>query len=80
MMYQDMKHTYCWIDMKRDVRSFVSKCLTCQLVKAEHQFLSGLLKLLSVSNLKWECVYLSLCARTSKITEENDSIFVVVDN
>ena len=35
-MYQDLKHNYWWKGMKRDVTDYVSKCLTCQQVKAEH--------------------------------------------
>ena len=36
-MYQDLKRTYWWIGMKRDVVDFVSKCQTCQLIKVQHQ-------------------------------------------
>ena len=42
-MYQDLKQYYWWRKMKRDVTEYVSKCLTCQQVKAEHQVPSGLL-------------------------------------
>ena len=35
-MYQDLKQFYWWKGMKRDVIEYVSKCLTCQQVKAEH--------------------------------------------
>ena len=35
-MYQDLKQYYWWRGMKRDVTEYVSKCLTCQQVKAEH--------------------------------------------
>ena len=37
-MYQDLKTSYWWSGMKRDVSEFVSKCMVCQKVKAEHQF------------------------------------------
>ena len=33
-IYQDLKRTYWWIGMKRDVVDFVSKFQTCQLIKA----------------------------------------------
>ena len=42
-MYQDLKMSFWWSGMKRDVSEFVTKCLVCQRVKAEHQVPSGLL-------------------------------------
>ncbi|GKE26532.1 putative reverse transcriptase domain-containing protein [Tanacetum coccineum] len=36
-MYQDMKQLYWWPNMKADIATYVSKCLTCLKVKAEHQ-------------------------------------------
>ncbi|GJU92130.1 putative reverse transcriptase domain-containing protein [Tanacetum coccineum] len=42
-MYQDMKKLYWWPNMKGDIATYVSKCLTCAKVKAEHQRPSGLL-------------------------------------
>ncbi|GKA85493.1 putative reverse transcriptase domain-containing protein [Tanacetum coccineum] len=42
-MYQDMKKLYWWPNMKADIATYVSKCLTCLKVKAEHQKPSGLL-------------------------------------
>ncbi|GKB23068.1 putative reverse transcriptase domain-containing protein [Tanacetum coccineum] len=41
-MYQDMKKLYWWPNMKADIATYVSKCLTCARVKAEHQRSSGL--------------------------------------
>ncbi|GKE68763.1 putative reverse transcriptase domain-containing protein, partial [Tanacetum coccineum] len=43
-MYQDLKLLYWWPNMKADIATFVSKCLTCAKVKAEHQKPSGLLQ------------------------------------
>ncbi|GKF68360.1 putative reverse transcriptase domain-containing protein [Tanacetum coccineum] len=42
-MYQDMKQLYWWPNMKADIATYVSKCLTYLRVKAEHQKPSGLL-------------------------------------
>nr|GFA87616.1 putative reverse transcriptase domain-containing protein [Tanacetum cinerariifolium] len=36
-MYQEMKQLYWWPNMKADIATYVSKCLTCLKVKAEHQ-------------------------------------------
>ena len=42
-MYQDLKVSYWWSGMKSDVSEFMTKCLVCQKMKAEHQVPSGLL-------------------------------------
>jgi hypothetical protein len=36
-MYHDLKATYWWYGMKRDVAEYVALCDTCQRVKAKHQ-------------------------------------------
>ncbi|GJX70476.1 putative reverse transcriptase domain-containing protein [Tanacetum coccineum] len=42
-MYHDLKMLYWWPNLKADIATYVSKCLTCAKVKAEHQRPSGLL-------------------------------------
>lgn len=36
-MHHVLKQICCWDDMKKDVTEYVSHCLTCRQVKAEHQ-------------------------------------------
>ncbi|GJX47750.1 putative reverse transcriptase domain-containing protein [Tanacetum coccineum] len=36
-MYQDLKQLYWWPNMNENIATYVSKCLTCSKVKAEHQ-------------------------------------------
>nr|GFB82833.1 hypothetical protein [Tanacetum cinerariifolium] len=36
-MYQDLKRLYCWPNMKAEIATYVSKCLTCAKVKIEYQ-------------------------------------------
>nr|GEY69423.1 putative reverse transcriptase domain-containing protein [Tanacetum cinerariifolium] len=42
-MYYDLRDRYWWSGMKKDITVYVSRCLTCLKVKAEHQRPSGLL-------------------------------------
>nr|GEY24443.1 hypothetical protein [Tanacetum cinerariifolium] len=35
-MYQDLKQLYWWPNMKSNIDTYVSKCLTCSKVKAQH--------------------------------------------
>jgi hypothetical protein len=53
-MYHDLKTTYWWYGMKRDVAEYVALCDTCQRAKAEHQQPAGLLQLLQAPEWKWE--------------------------
>ncbi|GKE56650.1 putative reverse transcriptase domain-containing protein [Tanacetum coccineum] len=53
-MYQDLKLLYSWPNMKADIATYVSKCLTYVKVKAEHQKPSGLLQQPEIPVWKWE--------------------------
>ena len=53
-MYNDIKCTFWWKSMKRDIYLYVSRCPTCQLVKSDQQKLAGLLQPLEVPGWKWE--------------------------
>ncbi|GJV80492.1 putative reverse transcriptase domain-containing protein [Tanacetum coccineum] len=48
------KDRYWWPRMKKDIAKYVSKCLTCLKVKAEHQRPSGLLQQPEIPVWKWE--------------------------
>ncbi|GJR01743.1 retrotransposon protein, putative, ty3-gypsy subclass [Tanacetum coccineum] len=43
-MYHDLKELYWWPNMKADIATYISKCLTCSKVKVECQKPSGLLQ------------------------------------
>ncbi|GJX95015.1 putative reverse transcriptase domain-containing protein [Tanacetum coccineum] len=45
---------YWWPGMKKDIDVYVSRCLTCLKVKAEHQRPSGLLQQPEIPKWKWE--------------------------
>ncbi|GJU19223.1 putative reverse transcriptase domain-containing protein [Tanacetum coccineum] len=58
-MYQDLKRLYWWPNMKANIATYVSKCLTCVKVKAEHQKPSGLLQQPEILVWKWERITMS---------------------
>ena len=53
-MYHTLRKHYWWKGMNKEVVEFVSRCLICQQVKAEHQRPTGLLQSLSIPQWKWE--------------------------
>ena len=36
-MYKDMRRSYWWNGMKKNITEYVLRCLTCQQIKIEHQ-------------------------------------------
>nr|GEV02482.1 putative reverse transcriptase domain-containing protein [Tanacetum cinerariifolium] len=52
-MYYDHKDRYWWPEMKKGIAGYVSRCLTCLKVKAEHQRPSGLLQQPEIPEWKW---------------------------
>nr|GEU95999.1 reverse transcriptase domain-containing protein [Tanacetum cinerariifolium] len=50
-MYQNMKLLYWWPNMKANIATYISKCLACLRIKAEHQKSSGLLETGSIEKL-----------------------------
>ena len=51
-MYHTLREHYWWRGMKKDVAEFISRCLICQQVKAEHQRPAGLLQSLPIPQWK----------------------------
>nr|GFB10359.1 putative reverse transcriptase domain-containing protein [Tanacetum cinerariifolium] len=65
-MYQDMKKLYWWPNMKADIATNVSKCLTCAKVKAEHQKPSGLLVQPKIPEWKWDNITMDFVTKLPK--------------
>ncbi|GJX80656.1 putative reverse transcriptase domain-containing protein [Tanacetum coccineum] len=78
-MYQDMKQLYWWPNMKADIATYVSKCLTCLRVKAEHQKPSGLLVQPEIPQWKWDNITMDFVTKLPKTQSGNDTIWVIVD-
>ncbi|KAA3486012.1 integrase [Gossypium australe] len=78
-MYNDLKQHYWWHGMKRDISDYVSKCLVCQQVKAEHQVPSGLLQPIMIPEWKWDRVTMDFVSGLPLTPSKKDSIWVIVD-
>ncbi|GKE41620.1 putative reverse transcriptase domain-containing protein [Tanacetum coccineum] len=78
-MYQDIKKLYWWPNMKADVTTYVSKCLTCARVKAEHQRPSGLLVQPEIPQWKWDNITMDFIMKLPKSSQCYDTIWVIVD-
>ena len=73
-MYHNLHQQYWWSVIKRDIASFVTHCLTCQQVKAEHRRLAGLLQPLLVAEWKWEHVMMDLVSSLPRSPHGHDAI------
>ncbi|GKC76803.1 putative reverse transcriptase domain-containing protein [Tanacetum coccineum] len=69
-MYQDMKKLYWWPNMKADIATYVSKCLTCARVKAEHP---------RPSQWKWDNITMDFVTKLPKSSQGYDIIWVIID-
>ncbi|GKC10305.1 putative reverse transcriptase domain-containing protein [Tanacetum coccineum] len=78
-MYQDIKKLYWWPNMKADIATYVSKCLTCAKVKAEHQRPSGLLVQPEIPQWKWDNITMDFITKLPKSSQGYDTIWVIVD-
>ena len=78
-MYRDLKMSFWWSGMKRDVSEFVTKCLVCQRVKAEHQVPSGLLQPIRIPEWKWDRITMDFVVGLPLTGRRHDSVWVVVD-
>ncbi|GKA48110.1 putative reverse transcriptase domain-containing protein, partial [Tanacetum coccineum] len=78
-MYQDLKQLYWWPNMKANIATYVSKCLTCAKVKAEHQKPSGLLVQPEIPEWKWEKITMDFVTKLPKTANGYDTIWVIVD-
>jgi IS30 family transposase len=65
--------------MKRDVTAHVALCVTCHLVKAEHQRPAGLFRPLKVPEWKWEEIGMDFIVGLPRTRYGYDSIWVIVD-
>ncbi|GKF65865.1 putative reverse transcriptase domain-containing protein [Tanacetum coccineum] len=73
-MYHDLRDMYWWPRMKKDIAIYVSKCLTCYKVKAEHQRPSVLLQQLEIPEWKWDKITMDFITKLPKTKSGHDMI------
>ncbi|GJZ01215.1 hypothetical protein Tco_0519176 [Tanacetum coccineum] len=78
-MYQDMKKLYWWPNIQANIATYVSKCLTCDKVKDEHQRPSGLLEQLEIPEWKWDNITMDFVMKLPKTSQGYNTIWVIVD-
>ncbi|GJX08886.1 reverse transcriptase domain-containing protein [Tanacetum coccineum] len=78
-MYHDLRDMYWWPGMKRDIATYVSKCLTCSKVKAEHQRPLGLLQQPEIPEWKWDKITMDFITKLPRSKSGHDTIWVIVD-
>ncbi|GJX17176.1 putative reverse transcriptase domain-containing protein [Tanacetum coccineum] len=65
--------------MKAKIATYISKCLTCAKVKAEHQKPSGLLQQPEIPEWKWEKLTMDFVSGLPRTPNGYDTIWVIVD-
>nr|GEY51388.1 hypothetical protein [Tanacetum cinerariifolium] len=70
---------YWWPNMKADITTYVSKCLTCAKVKAKHQRPLGLLVQPTIPVWKWDNIIIDFITKLPKSSQGFDTIWVIVD-
>nr|GEY43210.1 retrotransposon protein, putative, Ty3-gypsy subclass [Tanacetum cinerariifolium] len=78
-MYQDKKKLYWWPNMKANITTYVSKCLTGARVKAEHQRPSGLLVQPVIPEWKWDNITMDFITMLLNSSQSFYTIWVIVD-
>ncbi|GKA87699.1 putative reverse transcriptase domain-containing protein [Tanacetum coccineum] len=78
-MFHDLRDMYWWSGIKRDIATYVSKCLTCSKVKAEHQRPSSLLQQPEIPEWKWDNITMDFITKLPRLKSGHDTIWVVVD-
>jgi hypothetical protein len=78
-MYQDLKKSFWWTRMKREIARNVSECDTCRGVKAGHLRPAGNLQYLSIPEWKWENICMDFIVGLPHTSHAYNSICVIVD-
>jgi hypothetical protein len=65
--------------MKREIAKYVSKCDTCQRIKASHLKSAGALQPLSIHSWKWDDISMDFIVGLPNTSQHQHSVRVIVD-
>ena len=65
--------------MKKDIAEYVSRCLTCQMVKIEQKQPGGLLQTLEIPVWKGDEISMDFMVRLPRTKSRNNTLWVIVD-
>lgn len=75
-MYRDLRLSYWWPYMKREIVWFVERWLTCRKVKAEHQRPHRKVHPLPIPKLKWEEITMDFITKLPRTVRSVYAIWV----
>ncbi|GKB91760.1 putative reverse transcriptase domain-containing protein [Tanacetum coccineum] len=75
-MYQDLKKLYCWPNMKDDISTYVSKCLTCAKSGRMAKNHPGFMVQTCEPVWKWENITMDFVTKLPKTSSGQDAIWV----
>nr|KYP76384.1 Retrotransposable element Tf2 [Cajanus cajan] len=78
-MYQDLKKTFWWYGMKREIVEYVAACLTYQKAKVEYQKPSGLMQQMEIPEWKWDSITMDFIVGFPRSARNSDVIWVILD-
>lgn len=76
--YHRIKQLFYWPGLKKQVEHYIRECPTCQITKAEHIHIPGLLNPLEVPDMAWTHITMDFIEGLPK-SQGKDVILVVVD-
>jgi hypothetical protein len=71
-----VKSHYFWPGMKKEIAEYITRCMECQKIKAEHRHPTRLLQPLPILDWKWEVVTMDFIIGLPRIGKKHDSIMV----
>lgn len=77
--YHNMRRTFYWPRMARDVKRYVASCEQCQRNKPQLQPPAGLFKPLDIPSQRWDTISMDFIVKLPKTARAFDAITVFVD-